>query len=102
MGKQSSRAEPDTLAAVRGCLDRCIKNGADPVAALDRLGLLRSEKELKAAAAKAVGDVAVDLRESTVTQLAVLTAERRPQTPLDTKRVVETWLWLRVAALERQ
>lgn len=102
MAQSSSRAEPDTLAAVRGCLQRCAQNGADPVAALDRLGLLRSDRELRAAAARAVGEATVDLEKTTVTQLAVLLNEVRAQTPLDTKAVIQRWLWLRVTALERQ
>lgn len=95
----NSRAEAEVLAAVRGCLDRCVRTGADPVAALDRLGLLRSDKELRAAAARAVGEATADLEKTTVTQLAVLLGQVRPQTPLDTKGVIQRWLWLRVQAL---
>lgn len=102
MGASRHRAEADVLAAVRAALDRCVRSGRDPVLALDELGLLRSDRELRAAAARAVGEATTDLQETSLTQLAVLLGVQRPQTPLDTKRVVEQWLWLRASALEKQ
>lgn len=79
-------ADSTTAALVRACLDRCARNGGDPVRALDREGLLHHPKLVTWMEQRLLERVAGVLREMTVAQIAA--PQRVPATALDMKNAV--------------
>lgn len=86
------KADADTVLEVQGVLASAAARGTDPVRALDELGLLHYESRRLQAMAGTLEQAAQLLSEITTGQLATLANDRRPQTPLDTKRHIEMWL----------
>lgn len=85
------RADSETKAHVRAALHRSATRGTDQVQALDDLGLLWSPDKQKQVMREAAQMVADLLQQSTLRQITP-PGERVPQTPLDTKRVIEQWI----------
>lgn len=83
-------ADAETAARVRACLDRCAKNGGDPVRELDRLGLLTFPRQQQYVEQAVLLRAAAALDEATVAQIAA--PNRVPATALDMKNAAALWL----------
>lgn len=81
-----------TAARVRATLDRCAKDGSDPVLALHARRLLWSEPRERQIWAKAAEEIAAILDEATPAQLAKVAERRVPQSVGDMKAVVVAWM----------
>lgn len=85
-------ADLDTLQRVRVVLAEAMEKGWDPAEALDRAGLLDHPAKKDAGVKAALVGAARMLDEYQVAQLAAEVSMRMPQTALDTKRLVVSWL----------
>lgn len=79
-----------TAALVRACLDRCARNGGDPVRALDAAGLLAFPRQQQHVEQAVLLRAAAALDEATVAQIAA--PNLVPATALDMKNAVALWL----------
>lgn len=84
------RIDPQTAARVRACLDRCQISGADPVQALDQLGLLMYLDRANQFQRESLELVASILEEATLKSLAH--PAQVPANALDTKKLIVEWL----------
>ena len=85
-----SKADLATLQRVRTCLTQAASRGEDPALALEKAGLLWFPQRYRESVSASLSLTATSLSEHTIKQLAG--DQRMPTSPLDTKRLVVTWL----------
>ena len=85
-------ADSETCGQVRAALQLAARRGADPVVALNNLGLIDSPGRQLYTAADTLRRAGIQLGAMSLRQMAQAAGVRMPTSPLDAQRLIEAWL----------